>query len=188
LWRPGMRRSLRLLARARAGLSTAAPRALAGGAAPCGALRALERPLALVVEALPGRRVQLGRIDRRPRRALPAAQHVGDGLADDDVGDVDRALGQLEPADHTVAARGEEVAGRELVAGVVVERLAPDLDLDVELAGLAARLRGQPAPRQDAAAVRQVRGHHGAQVLAGDVDDREAVVERQGLEQLAVGQ
>src|SRR6185503_15172829 len=118
---------------------------------------ALERSIAFVVEAARGGREQARGIERGLRRALPAAQHVAERVADDHVGDLDRALGQLEPPDHAVAAGGQEVAGRELVAGLVVEGLAGDADLEVELAAGAARLRGQAAPRQDAAAALEVR-------------------------------
>src|SRR5262245_872976 len=105
---------------------------------------AFDGALAFVVEPPRPRRVQPVGIEGRPGGCLPAAQDVTEGFADDGVGHPDRAIGELEAPDDAVAARGEEVAGGQLVLGTVVDGLARDAELDVELAGAAARPGGEP--------------------------------------------
>src|SRR5687767_1923391 len=76
------------------------------------------------------------------RGALLLLEHVHHRIADDDVGILDRAFGQLEPPDQTVAPRREEITGDQLVARGVGDRLATDVDRDLELLPAALRLRG----------------------------------------------
>ena len=74
-----------------------------------------------------------------------------------------------------------------LYGALSFERLAADADLATSsLPALQRAFARQAAPRQDAAAALQVRRHQPAEVRALDVDDREPVVERHRLEQLAV--
>src|SRR5256885_10680867 len=81
---------------------------------------------AFVVEPPRLGRVQLGGVERS--LALPTAQDVAKRLADDRVGHLGRPLGQLERPEHAIAAGGQEVAGRDLVAAPGLERLARDAD------------------------------------------------------------
>src|SRR5262249_18620594 len=68
--------------------------------------RAGDRALARVGEAWPLGVERLGRGDR----LAALGEDAGDGVADDDVGQRDRAVGQAEARDGAVAAGGEEVA------------------------------------------------------------------------------